>query len=247
MDRELKVKSLHKALQVLECFTSESPELGITEISEKLDLYKSNVHNIISTFEKLGYIEKNKDNDKYRLGLKILELAQVISSNISLRKVALPYMQQIADKTGEIVYLGIPSEGQVIYLDSACPRNGTPSRSMLGIRAPMYCTAIGKAMLAYLPENALTQQEMVRYTDNTLLSRDKLKEELKSIRENGFSLDNMEHEYGIKCIGAPIRSKKGVAVAGISISGPSLRFTKDHIPALARILLESTENIEKMI
>jgi len=110
MENEVKVKSLYKAIKILECFSEKKPELGITEISQQVGLYKSNVHNIISTFEALGYVESNPDNGKYRLGTKILELAHVISSNISFRRIVLPYMHEIANQTNETVYLGIPNE-----------------------------------------------------------------------------------------------------------------------------------------
>src|SRR5690625_4702453 len=101
MTKDIKIKSLYKALQVLDCFSVDEPELGVTEISKELSLYKSNVFNIVDTFVKAGYLEQNQENGKYKLSYKILELSQIISSNISFRKLILPYMQELANDTDE--------------------------------------------------------------------------------------------------------------------------------------------------
>lgn len=232
MAEEIKVKSLYKALRIMDCFTVNSPELGITEISEHLGLYKSNVHNIVDTFVKAGYLEQNPDNEKYRLGVKILELANVISGHMNIRQTMLPYMQELADYTNETVYLGMPNEGEVIYLDSASPKNQLSTRSMLGVKAPLYCTGIGKAMLAFMPAETVASvcaKGLPKFTDQTITDPQALHAELAAIRSRGYSTDNMEHEYGIKCVGMPILNKKKQVVAGISVSGPSLRFDDDKI------------------
>jgi IclR family KDG regulon transcriptional repressor len=250
LEPEVKVKSLYKALKVLECFTAREPELGITEISDKLGIYKSNVHNIVTTFEKTGYIEKNPGNGKYRLGLKILELAYIINFNISIREIVVPYMQEIANKANETVYFGIPREGQVLYLDSAYPRNSSLTRSMLGEKAPMYCTAIGKAMLAWFDNNEIMDilsQKVIKFTDNTITDPELLIKEMKEVRERGYAVDNMEHEYGIKCIGKAILNRNKQVIAALSISGPSLRFTDVRIMELAELLSRKIQFIEERL
>jgi len=248
MAEEIKVKSLYKALRILECFNVHTPELGITEISEQLGLYKSNVHNIVDTFVKAGYLEQNPENEKYRLGMKILELGNVISSNMNIRKLMLPYMQELADYTNETVYLGMPNEEEVIYLDSSSPKNQLSTRSMLGVKAPLYCTGIGKAMLAFLPgevTESLLAKGLHKHTDQTITEPAALQAELMAIRSRGYSIDNMEHEYGIKCVGMPILNKKRQLVAGISVSGPSLRFDDDKIRDYAFKLGEIVRAIEE--
>lgn len=228
MNEDIKVKSLLKTLNILECFTPERPELGITEISEQLGLYKSNVHNILSTLMQCGYVEQNPVTNKYRLGLKILELAYVISSQLGLNRIVAPFMAELSREVGEVVYFGVPNNGQVVYLEAAYPGPFYPMRSMMGETAEMYCTAIGKAILAFLPsdkaEPALTLQSMKRYTAHTITERQMLTEELEAIRKQGYSIDNMEHEFGIRCVGAPVFNRAGILVGGLSISGPSLRF-----------------------
>jgi DNA-binding IclR family transcriptional regulator len=239
IESEFKIKALAKALKVLECF-KESPEMGISEISKKMDIYKSNVYDILSTFESLGYVGQNK-NGKYHLGFKILELSHVITGYMGFRRNAYPYMLKIAEKTGETVYLGVPDGTDVLYLEAAYPSSVFNTRSMLGERAPMYCTGIGKAILASLSKD---MWEMVfalpktQFTENTLVDKQMLHDSLMETLSCGYSLDDMEHEHGVKCVGAAIINDLGEVVAGISISGPSLRFDEVSIPRFGELLKE---------
>lgn len=247
MPDDAKVKSLYRALQVLECFSPDQPELGITEISHQLGYVKSNVSNIVATFVKAGYLEQNRENGKFRLGFKILHLGSIISGNIGFRTLILPYMQRVADAANEIVYLAVPRDEEVVYLDSCGPKNIQLTRSMLGIKAQMHCTGIGKAMLASLPEATVQKvlaRPLKRYTENTITDSDALVSELIAIRQRGYSIDQMEHEFGIKCVGMPIRNRKKEVVAGLSISGPSLRFSDDKIEYFASLLFEAVKEIE---
>lgn len=251
MDEEIKVKSLYKALEILDCFTVDTPELGITEISGMLGLYKSNVHNILHTLQQKGYVEKNPDNGKYKLGLRILALSRVVSTNLNIRTLCLPMMQNIAHQAKEMVYLAVPSEeGEVVYLDCCMPDNSLTARSMLGVKAPMYCTGIGKAMLAFMPSDTLDRVlsgKLHPFTENTIVSRDELVKELDITKKKGYSIDHMEHEYGIKCVGMPILRGDGRVIAGISLSGPSLRFTEEKIQFFAQVLKENIEQIRVKI
>ena len=155
-------------------------------------------------------------------------------------------MQRIADLTKETVYLAVPVEDEVVYLDSCSPYGVIPARDLQGGRAPMYCTAIGKAMLAYLPEKIIQTYEkrkLEKFTENTITSFAALKKELGSIRLQGYAVDNMEHEYGIKCIGMPIRKADGQVYAAISISGPSLRMSDEKLAQFAAILRQNISSL----
>lgn len=238
---DVKVKSLEKALRILECFTVKEPELGITEISVKLGLNKSNVHNIISTFEKMGYIDKKKENDKYRLGLKIMHLSHVLSTTMPFHNIVHRCLKELSTKIEEIVYFGIPSDGNVVYLDGSFPENMYNTRWVQGMSAPLVCTGIGKAMLAHMDEEfveSLLAKPLARYTDYTITDPDKLKEELELTRKRGYSIDNMEHEYGVKCVGVPVLNEFGGLVGALSTTGPSLRFDDEQTKYFASLLKE---------
>jgi DNA-binding IclR family transcriptional regulator len=247
---EVKVKSLQKALEILNCFV-DKPTLGVTEISEKLDLYKSNVHNILSTFEAMDFLEQDPESGKYRLGIGIFSLCKSLGDNFSVTKIALPYMQEISNSSNERAYLAIPQEDEVIYLDSTYPAESfNLMRTIIGERAKMYCTGIGKAMLAYLSPAEIDEyasRELEKHTENTITDKQKLIEELATIRQNGYALDNMEHEFGIKCIAMPIFNKRQQVEAAISISGPSLRFSDERIPELVELLRANIRKIQSRI
>ena len=129
---EIKVKSLQKALEILNCFAYKQ-QLGVTEISEMLDLYKSNVHNILNTYTAMGYLEQDVESGKYRLGIKIFELSRALGTRYEISRIALPYMQQIANQTGDNVYLAVLHSDEVLYLEATYPESATHlMRSILG-------------------------------------------------------------------------------------------------------------------
>ncbi len=250
MEDKIKVKSLKKALDILECFSMEKSELGITEISLMLDLNKSNVHNIITTFEECGYIEHNKENGKYRLGLKILQLSHIVSRSMSFQSIIRKSVSALSKEIDEIVYFGIPDGESVMYMDAEFPERAFNIRWVQGMTAPLVCTSIGKAMLAYMDSdfvNEVLKKPLVRYTEDTIIEPDKMREELLRTRERGFSLDLMEHEYGVKCVGVPVFDHNNRLIGALSTTGPSLRFSDDKLELFAKLLKNKAKEIQQTI
>ena len=235
-NRETVMKSLQKALTVLNCFV-ESPLLGVTEISEKLGLYKSNVHNILTTLKSMDYIEQDSESGKYRLSVAVFALSRAVGANYMISKIALPYMQELSDKVGERVFLGVPLEDRMVYLDSAYPRASfNLMRMITGVYADLYCTAIGKAMLAYFPQpriDAYLQREFPAFTEYTITDPDRIAAEIQTTRIRGFAIDDMEHEFGVRCVAMPIFNRQGNLEAAISISGPASRMTLQKLESYA--------------
>lgn len=247
---EAKIKSLEKAVRILECFTAEEPELGVTEISRKLSMHKSSVFNIIDTLSKCGYLEQNPKSGKYKLGLKVLQLSYNLYSSYDIRRALRPLLEEISHKVNEAVYLGVLYEEEVIYIDAVFPTYSTLTRNIIGIKAPLYCTAIGKSLLALLPDHmieSIISKPLTAYTQNTITDKDMLWEEIKRIRADGFAVDNMEHEYGIKCVGIAIKSLDGMPKGAVSISGPSLRFNDSTIKEYALLLTELKDKVESFL
>ncbi len=244
---EIKLKSVGKAFSVLECFI-DKPALGVTEISEKLGLYKSNVHSILTTLKTLGYLEQDHDTGRYRIGIKIFELSRTIGDRYSIKNIAMPYLQELSNLTKESVYLGVAYEDSVLYLDAYHPGEDiNMMRSILGERALMYCTGIGKAMMAYLPKDLVEtylSKELISYTEQTICDKEVLLRQLEDIRRNGYAIDNMEHEYGIKCVAVPLFGKKGTLEGAFSVSGPSLRFDEERILELSALMKKYAKRIQ---
>lgn len=250
-DKKIKVKSLEKALKILECFSVDQPELGIAQIAESLDLYKGNVHNIVSTFEKMGYLEQNPVNKKYRLGIKLLEFTYIINSNIGYQNFVYDIICEIAAELSCRVYFAIPKNNKVFYLNNAhypTKYHVTPYRIIIGETAPMYCTSLGKAMLAFMPEDR--REEILRlprkkYTRNTILDTSDLREELNKIRNLGYAIDDSEHEIGIKCLGVPIISR-GEVVGALSVSMSTPEFDDAMINKYYSYLVRAANEIKTL-
>lgn len=241
MSEDSPVKSLAKALSVLECFSVEEPELGISEISRRLGLQKSTVYNILNTFQRCGYIVQNPDNSKYALGLKLLHLSYIVSSHHGLRDTFLPCLNSIARETRETCYFGILDDLEVLYIEAAYPTTQQQTRNILGERAPLYCTGLGKAMLAYLPGETIERVlagPMRQFTGYTLNDPAALRHALEEVRANGYAVDNMEHEFGIRCVAVPVFNTAGQVFAAVSVSGPSPRFDPETVIRDAALIRE---------
>lgn len=243
-DAQPKLKSLGKALDVLDCFTPQHALLGITEICAMLDLNKSNVFDILKTLESRGYVQQDPVSSKYALGYEFLRRSYVVTSAMTRYDRIVPHLRQLADETGETVYYGVPHHDQVLYLEQAIvndPATLLASRPMSGHTAPFYCTAIGKAMLAFMPAETVERVLAIprtAFTETTLVDEQALRADLALTRTRGYALDNMEHDYGIRCVGAPLLDGRGSLLGAISVVGPSLRFTDDHIQVCSKKLSE---------
>lgn len=209
---EVKVKSLQKAMEVLECFIQKQP-LGVTEISEKLGLYKSNVHNILMTFTALGYLTQDVETGKFRLGVSIMSLSRAFREGLDITRIAGPFMREIANEAGELVYLTVPKDDSVIYLEGISPDNQRMvSKSVAGEDCKMYCTAVGKAMLANMPKEEVEKcisGKLEAYTENTITDKKSLLEEIEKTRIRGYGIDDMEIMFGIKCVGVALLNHDG--------------------------------------
>lgn len=251
-DSEFKVKSLGKALSVLSCFTTEHPVWGVTELAEQMGVTKSNIHNIVSTFAAMGYLRKLSDG-RYTLGLKMLEYAFVINQNLGYPRAVHDLLVKASQQTGEIIYFGIPYGMRVLYLYVVHPKDRMgvrPYREILGETAYYYCTGIGKAILANMPEEeweARIGDERTQYQANTITELSAIIAELRTTRERGYAIDNMEHDPNIRCVGVPVYSSSGELVAGISASGPCVTMTDKKLLECAAILQNTASQMSDRI
>lgn len=247
---EPKVKSLYKALQIFNCFDGRNPELGVTEIARRTGMLKSSVHNIMQTFEQCGFVEKNSATSKYTIGNTILALGNIKLANSDLRSVLQPNLKKISNLTNENSYFVIPSGTSVMYISAICPGDLTRNENLLGFKAPMYCTGVGKAVMAFLGEEKLNEvinQGLKAYTENTIIDHQRLREEMEIIRKRGYAIDNMEHEYGVKCVAVPIFNTFNKAIGSISVSGPSPRFDDDKIKLYSKYLTEVADSVKNLL
>lgn len=226
------IQAVSHALDLLEQFHDEVDELGVTELSKRLKLHKNNVFRLLATLESRGYIEQNRATENYRLGLKSLELGQTFIKQMGLLRQAKPILDGIVGECNETAYVAIFKEGYVVYLDVVETNLTVRVVSRVGSRLQSYCTAAGKAHLAYLSDEELEATlptELKAYTPQTLTSLDALKKELRKIQEQGYAIDDEELDPGVRCVAAPIRDYTRRIVGAISISGPSMRLSDERI------------------
>jgi IclR family KDG regulon transcriptional repressor len=244
---EIKVKSLKKAMDVLNCFTVKQP-LGVTEISEMLGIYKSNAYDILSTFQAMGYVNQSEVSGKYYLGPEIMRLNNALTEQYSFLNVASTVIQQIAREMNELVYLTAPAGRCVYYLDIATPPNCRvmPFNLRNSTNDFLHCTSSGKSMLAFMRPKALEtylSQPLERMTENSITDKETLLTELHNVRDMGYAVDHNEAAEGVSCVGVPVLSIDGFSVGAISISGPSAQFNDEREQTLSRTLKNYVANL----
>jgi len=243
------IQVLDRAFAILEALSQDGPDLTLAQISESLGLHKSTAHRLIMVLERNKLVEKNSQTGKYRLGLKLFELGTRAVSQLDLRERARPFLERVVLETGETVHLCIYDDGEVVYLDKVEPGRSVRLASSVGRRNPAYCTAVGKAIMAYLPENqveiAVQKHGLRPLTRKTIGTMAELKAELIKVHETGYAVDNEENEEGVCCVGSVVRDFSGDPIAAISVSGPTFRVGAEKISVLAKSIISAADALSK--
>lgn len=236
------INSVIRALAILDLLGQSDAELGITEISRELSLHKSTVFRLISTLMVAGYVQQNPKNEKYHLGIHIAQLGMNVLNRIDLRRVAKPFLNELMSICNEAVHLGVLDKVEVIYIDKIDVERPLTMGSRIGGKSPGYCTGLGKVLLAYASKDAIEQLlskgNLTRYTSNTITDHNSLIEHLARIRDQGYAVDDEEHELGIRCVAVPIRDYQGHVIAALSVSGPTLRMTREKLDQVIPKIIE---------
>jgi len=241
------LQSLDRAVAVLDLLGESEGPLGLSDVCERMALHKSTAHRALMVLERCGFIERTPEN-RFRLGLKLYELGSRAVEQIDLRARVHPWFRRLSVQVGETVHLGVLQKTSIVYLDKVEPTNRrTWLDTRVGASNPVYCTAMGKAMLAFLPDDAASEIirriHFARFTRRTLMTPDALMRSLDRVRRRGYAIDDEEVEEGVRCIGAPILSDTGQPLAAVSISGPTSRITQQSVPGLAEHLMRCCREI----
>jgi len=243
------VQSVDRTLTILEVLSDYEEGLGITEISEKVELHKSTIHRLLNTLIYKGYIKQDKNTNKYGVTLKLFELGNKKVESMNLVSVVEPYLKELMEKTNEVIHLAIREGFDIVYVSKMEPQKSMQMYTRIGMRKPIYCTAMGKAMMAYMTEEEIreiwNESDVQKLTPNTMVDFSKIKENLKGIRVNGYAMDDQEVEEGIRCVGTILRDHKSRICGAISISGSIISFTEDKISYFSKVILEYTDKISK--
>jgi len=237
------VPALERGLSILECLSKSKCGLTLTQLAAQLELPKSSVHCLLLTFERHDYLYRDARSGRYRLGLRLCDLADAALSGCALRDQAMPYLNQLRDATQLTCHMAVLEQEEVVLIAKA---EGLGSRvnTWLGKRMDIHCTALGKSLAAYLPadelETLVRRRGMLRHNDNTIASLKKLKEELERVRRLGYSIDDEEEEIGTRCIGVPVLHTEYHPVAAISLSGTTSQINDANVdPLIAELKIKA--------
>jgi len=238
-------------LAILGCFTPSRPVLGIADIADELGMSRSTTHRYVITLVALGFLEQGASR-KYRLGLRVTDLGMSALNSTGLRDHARPYLEELRQRTSYTTSLGVLDGTEVLYVDRARSFRRGQNQIDLGLqpgsRVPSYCTAMGKLLLAYLPEgqqrDIIGEIKLTKQGPNTVTSKKALRAELENIRDAGFAVDDEELAAGLYAIAAPVRNESRDVVAAVNLAAPSSMIALEElVDALGPHLVSTADRI----
>ncbi len=242
--------AVEAALSILETLGAVH-QMGVTDLANKLNLSKSSVYRLLATLVRCGYVEKNPQSDRYQLTYRLFAVGSPAADRFDLREAAHPIMERLAEETGETVNLGVLDGTRVVNLHKVESRHLLRMHMEVGGGVPAHATALGKVLLAALEPSRLSErlrgQRLARLTRRTIGDRATLRRTLVRVRAQGFAIDDEECSLGLRCVAAPILDHRGVAVAALSISGPSQRLPGQTLSHLAEKVQVAVQEVSQRL
>jgi len=245
-------KSVSRAIDILQLISQTPHPLTIAEISKMLGIPKSSTFEILHTLLNKNIVEVGNENFKaFKLGLKLYEVTLLALGKTDLHREARPLLEDLMYQTGETVFLAVEDHGQMVYLGKVEGPSMIRATANLGARMPMYCTGLGKALLAAYPENRVSEitgpGRLVSLTENTIKHYDDLVEELESTRRRGYSVDNQECILDVFCVAAPIYDQTEKPIAATSIASQASKMDKERLEKFAKLVQNAALNISRRL
>lgn len=240
------IKTVEKALGLLDLFANEKSELTATQVAEKANMDMSSAYKFLSTLTKSKFLDFNFTNKKYRLGVKLITYGNIVQENIAIKKVALPFMESLSAQTEETVHLVIRDGFEGIFVEKINSTLPVGVRTKVGNRAKLNCGASLKVILAFMPDsfiNDFMENEIESRTEHTITDSNILWEELKKIRRNGYAISFQELNVEAAAVSAPIFYSDGKIAAGIAIAGLMSRFTEDKVNLYIKLCMQAAKDI----
>ena len=245
--RRKTVQSLERGLGILEEISTAGRPLGITDLSRRLGLSKGSVARFVATLVQRNYVFRDPETAKYRLGMRVFELGQMVVADLVVRNVTQPVMERLHGATQETVHITVlTDEGHMVFLDKLDSTKAVRPNVQLGVRLPPYCVANGKAMLAFRPQaevEKMLRGKLRRFTRATITRWPELLAVLEDIRRLGHAENHGEFRDDVSGVAAPIRDHTNLAVAALGISVPTNRMTPEHCEKLARLVTEGAREV----
>lgn len=243
------IQVLDRTLDILNVLAEVNQSLGPAELARRVSLHKTTTHRLLMALEHLGFVRREPRQGKYGLGVKLFELGSRAVARFELRERAEPFLRRLVDETRETAHVCVLDGTEMVSIANVEGTWTMRSPSTVGRRTPVYCTSVGKAVIAFLSDDVLDQLierlTLKPFTPRTLVTLAALKAELARVRDRGFAVDDEEIEQGLRCVGAPIRNHTGLVVAAISVAGPAFRLTDQRLPETARAVKAAARDISR--
>ena len=241
-----KVQALDRAFAILDLLGESETPLGLAQVSTSLQLHKSTAHRFLMVLERHRMVERTSTG-KFRLGLRLFDYGNRAIEQYDLRDRAQPHLRRLVTETEETAHLCVLEAARVIYIDKIEPARAVRMITRVGATNPLHCTSVGKAIMAFLPEEKVDELfkriRYERFTHRTIATPEALRAELEKTRRRGYAIDDEEIEDGLRCIAVPLLDAQRQPVAAVSVSGPSFRVTAQKLPAIANHLLQCVRGI----
>jgi DNA-binding IclR family transcriptional regulator len=245
------IRVIVKAAAVIDLLAESNDPVSLTSLSNELGIAKSTLHGILATLNSIGYVNKDPETGDYRLGLHLFELGNAISRKLDERRIAKPYMQMLAEKTGETVHLAVLEDGEVLYINKQESNSSIRIITESGLKLPVHCSGLGKVLLAGRPNeeiiDLLDKKGMAKYTETTITNVKDFMKEIELVRRQGYGSDRQEFMIGLRCTAAPIYNINGKVICAISISGPISRMSGDLLEAKRTHLMKAAKAVSKKL
>ncbi|RLL43745.1 IclR family transcriptional regulator [Oceanobacillus piezotolerans] len=244
------LSSVNNAIRILRAFSMDQPQKGVRELGSELGIGKSSVQRILATLSSHGFVRKNKETNKYELGLSVLELSSIFLEHIDLHQEALPVVTKLAHTHKETSHLAVLEDSDVVYLCKVESSHSLELRSHSGHHNHIHCTSSGKLLLAHSDRHLVDKvmsDNLMKFTSTTITNQEALQNELNKILKQGYSVSKGEYRKDVTSVSAPIRDHSGKVIAAVNLVGPSDRFTNPRIQYFARELIRAGELISEKL
>lgn len=242
------VRSVARAVTVLEILADGEGELGVSEVGRRLGVHKATASRLLATLADHRLVERNPATDKYRLGTGLLHLAGAVSAGLDVVRDARPVLADLAGRTRETVNLAVLDGDRVLHLDQVAGTRSVVVVNWVGRRLPLHCTSNGKVLLAFLPEAELERLlagPLDPATGNTITDPHQLRAQLVEVRARGWAHTVEELEEGLNAVAAPVRRADGEVIAAVSVAGPAFRMRPGELLGMARITMDAAAAVSR--
>ena len=239
--------AVERALAILEAVAHRAGGLSNADLSRKLKIPKSSASYLLRTLEHHGYLRRDGESGRYRLGVKVLALSESVLSGLDIRQVALPILRHLVEHVHLTAHLAILDRGEAVYIEKVEAPGFIKMDTWVGRRMDVHATSVGKALIAYLPEEEVAALARPRgrrkRTPKTLTVLTKLQKELEKVRGQGYAVDEEENNLGVRCVAAPIFNSEGGVEASLGVSGATNQLDPESVPKVAEMVKDAARHI----